>query len=98
MAKALKFFSGHGYLGSDYKRKGSEHQQVNIYIAAYTKKEGLELLNTVCSGGYSMNHFNNYFSGLWGTRMEETKAGVSKPCVYSDETWGHLHLRLIYTK
>ena len=98
MAKALKFYSGSAYLTTQYERKGARGKQVNVYIAAYSKKEGLELLNTICSGSYGMSHFNNFFGGTWGTPMEAERAMTIDPCVYVDETWSHLHRRLVYSK
>jgi len=52
MSKRLKVFGGSVFYGSPRK-------QVRIIIAAYTKKEAFELVNTVNHINYA--HFSSYF-------------------------------------
>lgn len=53
MAKKLKVFGGTIFYGSPRK-------QVRILVAAYTKKQAVELLNNI--NNYTYNDFNDYFS------------------------------------
>lgn len=53
MSKKLKVFGGSTFYGSPRK-------QVRVLVASYTKKQAVELLNTVSTISYSS--FNDYYS------------------------------------
>jgi len=55
MVKKLKVFGGLIFHGTPRK-------QIRILVASYTKKQAVELLNTV-DGGHNISyiHFNDYF-------------------------------------
>lgn len=53
MSKKLKVFGGTIFYGAPRK-------QVRLIIGSYTKKQAIELLNTISR--YSIYEFNNYFS------------------------------------
>lgn len=53
MTKKLKVFGGTIFYGTPRK-------QIRVIVATYTKKQAVELLNTVTNISYT--HFNDYFS------------------------------------
>jgi hypothetical protein len=80
MQKQLKFWNGRA---AGIGKKGS------LYIAAYTKKQAAELMNTA-GGGTNLSFIHeltHYFSPMWGNFKEEVKP-PTRPCVYWRETYG----------
>lgn len=59
MSKKLKVFGGTVFYG----KSGEPRKQVRVIVATFTKKQAVELLNSVndIAYGISYNDFNDYF-------------------------------------
>ena len=74
MAKKLKIWNGSGC--------GSEYINGHLYVAAYSQKQAVEVINQACSSNVTISHFKNYFSeGSWGNDMNHIIP--TEPCVYA---------------
>ena len=73
MAKELKIWNG--------RIVGNKYNRGHIFVAAYSVKQAVELINEACGAFIGPSEINNYYSkGAWGNSME----GIipTEPCVY----------------
>ena len=77
MTKTLKVFGGTIFYGSPRK-------QVRVLVAAFTKKQAVELLNTVSTIRY--NEFNDYFSETGNSTELSTATEVGMWITYNEFT------------
>lgn len=84
MNKKLKFWNGRGHRKYD---KG------HIYVAAYSQKHAVELINQACECYITVSEIRNYYSDCWGKQME----GIVpiEPCVYASETYHSKPIRIL---
>ncbi len=72
MAKTLKIWNGRGH---------GRYNRYHVYVAAYTQKQAVELINTALSAYITTNEIRDYYAeGAWGNDMN----GIEpvEPCVY----------------
>jgi hypothetical protein len=70
--KTLKIWNGRGH---------RKYYNYHIYVAAYTIKQAVELINTACDSWITSREIAVYYSkGCWGNSMD----GIipTEPCVY----------------
>jgi len=83
--KKLKIWNGRG-LG--------EYINEHFYVAAYTGKQAIELINSVIGWGMNANELRNYYNkGSWGNTMEGIEP--TEPCLYVSLNNGKKVKRLI---
>ena len=72
MAKKLKIWNGRTY--------GKYRKFDTTYVAAYSQKQAVEIIEKACGLWLSANEIRNYFSPCWGNSMK----GIvpTEPCVY----------------
>ena len=75
--KTLKVWNGKGF---------GKYDQYFIYVAAYTKKQALELINKACFNRLDMvsyKYFTDYYANCWGNAMN----GIipTEPCLYVEK-------------
>ena len=75
MAKQLKIWNGRGH---------GKYDRGHVYVAAYSAKQAVELINQACSSCIGVHEINVYYAkGCWGNPMD----GITptEPCVYVQE-------------
>lgn len=78
MNKKLKFWNGRGH-GKTYGRGGS------FYVAAYSVKEAVEIINSFENIHVSANEINHYYSKCWGNPMDGINP--TEPCLYAQKRY-----------
>jgi hypothetical protein len=68
--RKLRFFNGR-----------TIYERGHGYIAAYTKKQAVEL-GQEAFPGFTMSELNNYWSEAWGTTMSNIQPHVTEPGVW----------------
>ena len=72
MAKQLKKWNGRGH--------GKDYDKGHFYVAAYSKKQAVELMSEVSNKYITTNEVTNYYSNCWGNSMDGIEP--TEPCVY----------------
>lgn len=85
MAKELKKWNGRGH--------GSQYGRGSLYVAAYTQKQAIELLNTACDSFITVNEIRKYYSQCWGNPMEGIDP--TEPGVWWRERYGKPVIKIL---
>lgn len=72
MARKLKIWNGRGH---------GVYNNYHISIAAYTQKQALEMLASVCKSYISPNEIRTYWCDCWGNDMNGIEP--TEPCLYA---------------
>ena len=72
--KVLKVWNGRGH---------RKYDKAHIYVAAYSQKQAIELVNEACNCWIGLSEIRNYYSPVWGDNMEGIEP--TEPCLYIQE-------------